>query len=701
MGFLRIGQEPRDPEENLVPDAAGSADAAKHHSWMFFFGALFVSCAVSIIVATVTACVLFRPRRGPISETLKEVKLRRQTLLDDLDRLKQQELSLGDGVSVEDDPSKAITELPTSAAENSAAYDIVFRRAAKHVANKVGPQFEKPNEVKAALEGRAGELASRAKTFCMNELNSTCAAVHKALDTEEAKLVSHWNDAVDSYLPQVSALFGGLLAPTMLSFNLWSSLIQVVFFLFPVVFLCAWAVMTDFFSSCPGIPSLHVCILAQLALGMAVLVSRSMMVARIWGALRALRTESDEMREMLLRIESHDPALLREIFIGHSVAMQRALIVEEEIRTSRLWHVIGSCTALWLVCAFWLSVLLLGWTFVPGTVAFHPSESELPNFCGAWASVLAARFNMVLWLLWLWVNTGVVVAWMCKLIMQLELVQEAAMRLCKSVDDERLLGLPALQCVAKSIVFRDLAGISSARLTVASHDEQLLETKQKQLEARLQDLRQRLDATKSAKETLYQEAADERAGLEEPLENIEDTVNKDSKLWKERGAEVIRKAEEQVQTVEKAVTHDFERVVMRIATLAEKFAKSEALQAMIERVEQAGHHVGDAAGEQVEGMVQQVGAADKVKAVSAQAKEAAQKVAGKVVESTEGTAEKAQEVSAQLGQEAAEQVQESKRLLGDQAGVVRARQEEEKTREAAGEAQGSDAGASAKGEDPA
>merc|ERR1719230_1088741 len=101
---------------------------------------------------------------------------------------------------------------------------------------------------------------------------------------------------------------------------------------------------------------------------------------------------------------------MRDEFVGNTIILQEALLIESEIRHSFWNSIVGVATITWVITTIWNLVLICGWTFVPGVVAFHPKASEVAKgeYCGAWMTVLVLRVNMLLAVLFLFLNLATV-----------------------------------------------------------------------------------------------------------------------------------------------------------------------------------------------------------------------------------------------------------------------------------------------------
>jgi len=102
-------------------------------------------------------------------------------------------------------------------------------------------------------------------------------------------------------------------------------------------------------------------------------------------------------------------AEFRELFVCNCVLVEEALLLEDTIKASFWFNAVGAGTTAMLLTTVWTCVLVVGWTFVPGMIAFSSASSAAPNYCGAWASVLTARIECCLAVLFLIVNLITVV----------------------------------------------------------------------------------------------------------------------------------------------------------------------------------------------------------------------------------------------------------------------------------------------------
>jgi len=130
---------------------------------------------------------------------------------------------------------------------------------------------------------------------------------------------------------------------------------------------------------------------------------------------KSLQAKREEVEANLKGTEEGGFSNMKEQFIGNTVILQEALIVENRVRHS-LWNtIVGIATILWLLCSIWNLVLIARYTFVPGIIAFHPDAAKVAkdDFCGAWATVLVLRISILLSVLYLFLNLATVIHWLC------------------------------------------------------------------------------------------------------------------------------------------------------------------------------------------------------------------------------------------------------------------------------------------------
>merc|ERR1719201_2327925 len=124
-------------------------------------------------------------------------------------------------------------------------------------------------------------------------------------------------------------------------------------------------------------------------------------------------------------------------------------MIENGVRHSAWNMIVGVATVVWLITTIWNLVLIAGWTFVPGIVAFHPKAAEVAgaDFCGAWATVLILRISMLLSVLYLFLNLFTVVQWLCDVMIQSKGFESFVLKTARKLDKNGS-GVPIVEMLA-------------------------------------------------------------------------------------------------------------------------------------------------------------------------------------------------------------------------------------------------------------
>lgn len=322
------------------------------------------------------------------------------------------------------------------------------------------PHFEEGGRVRALVEERAWGFQDRAKNFMLNELNTTSAKLLKAIEADEASILLEFNNAVESSFPPVPVMLAGVLSPTILSINGLFHTIQLVVVFMPLAVASAWAVYTDWGVVC-NIPGMIAWMYAAFFVSLFLTVGNICLMNQVNGGLAALKAKSTEIRE---RIEHNaadgetDFNDMQEIFIGHNVLVQQALLTEDKIRRS-FWHdVVGAGTCLWLIVSIWNFVVVIGWTFMPHQVAFHVKAAVIdghpnPEYCGAWASVFVARVVCMIVPIFFVLNLLQVIGWILQSLVNSPAFSKSLLGAAEAAD-RSMTGLPIVQQIVKAFVLR-------------------------------------------------------------------------------------------------------------------------------------------------------------------------------------------------------------------------------------------------------
>eukprot|EP00747_Dinoflagellata_sp_TGD_P183121 gnl/TRDRNA2_/TRDRNA2_37817_c0_seq1.p1 gnl/TRDRNA2_/TRDRNA2_37817_c0~~gnl/TRDRNA2_/TRDRNA2_37817_c0_seq1.p1 ORF type:complete len:797 (+),score=189.26 gnl/TRDRNA2_/TRDRNA2_37817_c0_seq1:358-2391(+) len=516
--------------------------------------------------------------------SLAEAEDRERLLLAEVDELREREQALKD----EEEAKKPKKE--------SADYEKLIRTILQRAAQTVGPKLAKGSAVHSIVDARIKGLATKAKIFFMNELNSTAGAILKACDAEEAMLLLDWHKAVAANFPSPSILVAGILSPTILSISLIAHVLELSLMLLPILILCVWAIIVDWGSTC-SIPTIFVWVWVQALLAAILVVSHAALIVKIHMGKASLKKKAEDMHARLQGIEGKKCEELgmsdmRELFVCHSVMLQHALVVEDGIRHSIFNVLVGAGTTLWLMMTVWLFTLVLGWTFVPGITAFHTAASGHPDYCGAWATVLAARLSCILAVMFMFVNLLRIIVWVCTLCVDSKGFEMAVTKKAKKFDDS-LMGLPVAQILVKAILLRGAGDTINAQYGLKLHEKTQLEKERAALQSQLDALEQQISSCESEAEQLGKDAGEDGdlAGSAQKLESCPP----DGYDWKAQGSLAISEAEARqlADKLEQATTQEIEKMIKRIMEAADQVRHSEAVEAAIHKgqdlADKAGH----------------------------------------------------------------------------------------------------------------
>jgi len=270
-------------------------------------------------------------------------------------------------------------------------YQELLKVLCQKVAQEVGPKLAKGGAVRNVLETRMTNFQDKAKNFLLNEMNSTAGAVMREMDAQEAMLLLDWNHAVEANFPPASILIAGVLSPTIINGMAFHHWIQTITVGLPVFILCMCAVVIDWNAIC-SIPTIFAWLYTQCTIAFLLTVGHGLLLWKIHSGKMRLNKKTEEVHASIAHHEGKDRGFddMREEFIGNTIILQEALLIENDIRHSPWNFIVGLSTVIWLCTTVWNLTLICGWTFVPGVVAFHPAAAEVAKgeFCGAWATVL-------------------------------------------------------------------------------------------------------------------------------------------------------------------------------------------------------------------------------------------------------------------------------------------------------------------------
>mmetsp|Transcript_124599 Transcript_124599/g.265766 ORF Transcript_124599/g.265766 Transcript_124599/m.265766 type:complete len:702 (+) Transcript_124599:65-2170(+) len=480
-----------------------------------------------------------------------------------------------------------------SVGEKAFDYEKLFRAMAQKTAQHLGPKLAKGQAVRDILENRITGFAGKAKAFVLNELNGTAGALLRAVEAEEAMLLLDWNDAVAANFPPVSVLIAGLLSPSVLAISLYAHILQLILVLLPILGLCSWAIVTDYGTRC-SVPTIYIWVYGQGGLALILSVAHTASALVIVKGKAVLREKTEAMQTRMHSSnrtagEEMDLKDMRELFICSSVLLEQALLVEDTVRSS-IWHtIIGAGTAAWLIMTIWCFVITLGWTFVPGVVAFHPSTKlTAPEaYCGAWATVFTMRLSCVLSVLFTFLNVATVAQWVMENLIHSKGFSNNILEKARKFD-EGMLGFPVAELLVKALLLRGSADLKSSQLTIMEHERATLEAEREELRSRLEALDGRIEERRVQSEALkLTTRGTKSADLEASIDSLEAFSSQAADVWHEKGLKAAANAESLAASVELATTEDLERMIQKVVQVAQKFQESEAVKEALGKAQAA------------------------------------------------------------------------------------------------------------------
>eukprot|EP00419_Tripos_fusus_P007597 CAMPEP_0172696236 /NCGR_PEP_ID=MMETSP1074-20121228/27912_1 /TAXON_ID=2916 /ORGANISM="Ceratium fusus, Strain PA161109" /LENGTH=681 /DNA_ID=CAMNT_0013516955 /DNA_START=208 /DNA_END=2253 /DNA_ORIENTATION=+ len=533
----------------------------------------------------------------------------------------------------------ASTEAPAaSKEEESADYDQLLRQAAQRVAETVGPKLAKGHAVRDTLENRFYGLKDRAKAFFLNEFNFTAGTILKAVEAEENALVLDWNQTVSSNLPSASVLLAGALSPTLLSLRKVTHLVLLLLGPLPILVLTVWAVVHDWGTKC-AIPSIYAWSYVQGVLAVFLFFGHLIMYLKVSSGLRIMNAKAEVMAKRLSNLgNAQDGGLsgTREFFVCSTVLLQHALLVEDSVRSGFWTHLTGLSSVFWIVVMVWDYVIVIGWTFWPGIIAFNPKVAQAaPDaYCGARVTVFVARLSCVLHLIFFLVTLIATANWLSSLFVNRPGYGRSMLEWAVKMD-EGILGIPVAQTLVKAFVLGGGSELTSAKLAVAMHDRLHLERQRSEAQNKLDALDCQMRACSAQEEALRETAgSDQAADILACINSLEAVGDKDVNEWKQQGRDIIKEMQEKSAVgVEEGSTKELEAMMQKIQELLSVVQDSEVYQSAVSKAQAAA----DAAAQGASQAAASVGGAEGLQAAFEQAQHAA-----------ETTLQRAQEAAGQL-----------------------------------------------------
>jgi len=470
----------------------------------------------------------------------------------------------------------------------STDYQALLKVLAQKVAQEVGPKLSKGGAVKNVLDSRMSSFTEKAKSFLLSEMNGTAGAVLQELDAPEAMMLLDWDHAVEANFPPASILIAGVLSPSLLKIMSLHHLVQAVSVGLPVMILCVCAIYIDWAAPC-AIPSIFAWLFTQTALAVLLFVGHGALVFQIWMGQRKLAAKAAEVAE-----NNKDAGNMRDEFVGNTIILQESLLVENDIRHSFWNTVVGTATFLWVLTTIWNLFLICRYTFVPGVVAFHPDAAEVAkdDYCGAWMTVLVLRINMLLAVLFLFLNLATVVQWVCDMMIENQGFQDTVLKQARDMDKNGA-GVPVMELLVKAFLLRGGSDTLNSRLGVVQSRKKMMEKEQAALASQLAAVSAEIDGVTAEEQSLKVQADAEGGDIAATVAKLT-AGSVDMEKWRNQGDKFIgdaaekakqmqefnKEAAEQARIIQEKTTEALEELFEKMNQVAEAAQNSETAKAL-------------------------------------------------------------------------------------------------------------------------
>eukprot|EP00930_Biecheleria_cincta_P048994 TRINITY_DN34237_c0_g1_i1.p1 TRINITY_DN34237_c0_g1~~TRINITY_DN34237_c0_g1_i1.p1 ORF type:complete len:615 (-),score=174.95 TRINITY_DN34237_c0_g1_i1:46-1890(-) len=466
-----------------------------------------------------------------------------------------------------------------SSREASADFEALLKTGLKVAAQKFGPKLSKAHSVKTIVESKLWGFPGKAKALLIDELAGALGTFLSAVEAEEAMLLLDLDKAVAANFPPMATLLAGILSPTLLGVAMAVAMAQLYIVIIPVVALSSWALWEDYAAIC-SIPSMLLWTKAQLGIGVFLGTANAVLAYKIGAGKRALNAKTESMQARLAAVQAKgtkelDADELRELFVCNSVLVEEALRLEDEVKGSVWHHAVGVGTTAWVLMIVWTFVLVFGWTFVPGVVAFSEESKLSSNYCGAWASVLTARLTCALSLLFLVVNLLVLAHWLCTLMIRSQSFASAVLHKARDIDS-RGIGLPVAELFAKAFLLRGSPDTYGAQLAVANAEKAHLEAQRTELAKRIAELDGQINTSSSAVATLQADVGEDEAVASAALASTQ---------AEEVAEKSLEEAQREAAELAAVGYEELTKLLERFMGLAEQLQDSEAYKAAIAKAQ--------------------------------------------------------------------------------------------------------------------
>jgi len=466
----------------------------------------------------------------------------------------------------------------------------LLKQSGEKLVEQLQTKVEKGSRAREIVEARAMCFQDKAKDFVIKSMNDVSKDLLRAIDAEEAATLIEFNQAVETSFPPITVLLAGVLSPLVLSMSYTGHVLQLVILFVPVLVLTTWAILQDFGAVC-DIPTMQLWIFVAFAISLIQVAGHASLVVMLRSGRNKLKAKTAEISERIaINAADGETSMsdIQDFFIGSTILVQEALLVEDGLRRSMWVDAVGVSNLLWIVAVIWNFVIVVGWTFVPGTIAFHEKAHTVAagDFCGAWASVFTARVVCLLTPLFFFLNLFSAATWIITKLVMSNMVSKAVLSAAESAD-QNTAGIPVAQTLVKAFLLRASQDAKRAKLMVALGEKLRLSKERIDAQGQLNTLKRRIDSSKLERKLMKKLMQEQGDSMEDNIKILEKAGAENTSQWKTLGAELAQKAEKRAAASQKVATDQLDKVVQYITQLAEQVQNSEAFKAALEKAKEA------------------------------------------------------------------------------------------------------------------
>jgi len=470
--------------------------------------------------------------------------------------------------------------------ESTAAehYEELMKLVAKKVVQEVGPKVSKASSLSTVLGGRMMSFQDKARSFVVNEVRGAMATVLKMCDAPVAALLMDWERCSEANFPPVAILVAGVVSPAMLKVMSVHHFVQMVTVALPIMVMCIVSLVIDKSAPC-SIPTTSEWLYFQTFLASMLVLGHGALLCKVWLGQRRLQAKVLEVHEQNIKKEESEKDMLEE-FVGSTVVLQEALLIESGIRNSSWCTVVGLATIGWVISTIWCFVLVVGWTFVPGQVAFHDTLKAEPNYCGAWVTIMVMNINLLMSILFLIINLLSIGKWVFDGMVDSHSFQDSVIDVARQFDQNSITGLPISELLAKAFLLRGESETIDAQFARVSAGKTDVRKEKDQVENELKAI-QRQQADAAANEQAIKAIIETKGGgIGEQISKLS-TAHDDYMSWKASGDKAIAEAEEKALAVSQETSKALHELWEKITAAVEAIENSETAMALIAKAQEA------------------------------------------------------------------------------------------------------------------